>query len=115
MAKFFPEKNFIVVDLKGNRIWRGARTGVDEKIENLAFLRIQIEDIVDYFGKDEIDEIWITFPDPQPQDSREKKRLTFPGFLDKYKNFLKTGGKPGSILLPFLPYRHIGHHCLSSG
>lgn len=93
MAKFFPEKNFIGVDLKGNRIWRGARTGVDEKIENLAFLRIQIEDIVDYFGKDEIDEIWITFPDPQPQDSREKKRLTFPGFLTKYKNFLKTGGK----------------------
>lgn len=93
MAKFFPEKNFIGVDLKGNRIWRGARTGVDENIENLAFLRIQIEDIVDYFGQDEIDEIWITFPDPQPQDSREKKRLTFPGFLDKYKNFLKTGGK----------------------
>lgn len=93
MAKFFPEKNFIGVDLKGNRIWRGARTGVDENIENLAFLRIQIEDIVEYFGKDEIDEIWITFPDPQPQDSREKKRLTFPGFLDKYKNFLKTGGK----------------------
>ena len=93
MAKFFPEKNFIGVDLKGNRIWRGARTGVDEGIENLAFLRIQIEDIVEYFGKDEIDEIWITFPDPQPQDSREKKRLTFPGFLAKYKNFLKAGGK----------------------
>lgn len=93
MAKFFPEKNFIGIDLKGNRIWRGARTGVDENISNLAFLRIQIEDIVEYFGKDEVDEIWITFPDPQPQDSREKKRLTFPGFLNKYKNFLKPGGK----------------------
>jgi tRNA (guanine-N7-)-methyltransferase len=93
MAKFFPEKNFIGIDLKGNRIWRGARTGVDEHISNLAFLRIQIEDIVEYFGKDEVDEIWITFPDPQPQDSREKKRLTFPGFLNKYKNFLKPGGK----------------------
>lgn len=93
MAKFFPEKNFIGIDLKGNRIWRGARTGVDENISNLAFLRIQIEDIVEYFGKDEVDEIWITFPDPQPQDSREKKRLTFPGFLNKYKNFLKPGGR----------------------
>lgn len=93
MAKFFPEKNFIGVDLKGNRIWRGARTGVDEGIENLAFLRIQIEDIVEYFAEGEIDEIWITFPDPQPQDSREKKRLTFPGFLARYKKFLKPGGK----------------------
>jgi len=93
MAKFFPEKNFIGIDLKGNRIWRGARTGVDEHINNLAFLRIQIEDIVEYFDKDEVDEIWITFPDPQPQDSREKKRLTYPAFLNKYKTFLKPGGK----------------------
>jgi tRNA (guanine-N7-)-methyltransferase len=93
MAKFFPEKNFIGIDLKGNRLWRGARTGVDEKIDNLAFLRIQIEDIAEYFAENEVDEIWITFPDPQPQDSREKKRLTFPGFLDKYRKFLKPGGK----------------------
>jgi len=93
LAKMFPNKNFIGVDLKGNRIWRGARTGMDEGIGNLAFLRIQIEDIVDYFGANEVDEIWITFPDPQPQDSREKKRLTYPGFLNKYKSFLKPGGK----------------------
>ena len=93
LAKLFPGKNFIGIDLKGNRIWRGARTGIDESIENLAFLRIQIEDIVDYFGENEVDEIWITFPDPQPQDSREKKRLTYPGFLSKYKNFLKPEGK----------------------
>jgi tRNA (guanine-N7-)-methyltransferase len=93
LAKMFPDKNFIGVDLKGNRIWRGARTGVDEGIDNLAFLRIQIEDIVDFFGENEVDEIWITFPDPQPQDSREKKRLTYPGFLDRYRNFLKPGGK----------------------
>lgn len=93
LAKQFPEKNFIGIDLKGNRIWRGARTGMDEGIANLAFLRIQIEDITEFFGPDEIDEIWITFPDPQPQDSREKKRLTFPGFLDKYKSFLRPGGK----------------------
>ena len=93
MAQLFPEKNFIGIDLKGNRIWRGARTGVDEGIKNLAFLRIQIEDVMDYFGPGEVDEIWITFPDPHPQESREKKRLTFPGFLDKYKTFLKPGGK----------------------
>jgi len=93
LAKLFPEKNFVGVDLKGNRIWRGARTGVDEGITNLAFLRIQIEDILEYFSPGEIDEIWITFADPQPQESREKKRLTFPGFLDKYKILLKPGGK----------------------
>lgn len=93
LAKLFPEKNFIGVDLKGNRIWRGARTGVDEGIENLAFLRIQIEDILEFFAPSEIDEIWITFADPQPQESREKKRLTFPGFLEKYRVLLKPGGK----------------------
>lgn len=93
LARMFPKKNFIGVDLKGNRIWRGARTGIDEGIPNLAFLRIQIEDIADYFGPAEVDEIWITFPDPQPQDSREKKRLTYPAFLEKYKAFLKPGGK----------------------
>jgi tRNA (guanine-N7-)-methyltransferase len=93
MAKRFPEKNFIGIDLKGNRIWRGARTGVDEGIANLAFLRIQIEDITDYFDANEVEEIWITFPDPQPQDSREKKRLTYPGFLNKYRNFLVPDGK----------------------
>ncbi|MCY1549240.1 tRNA (guanine-N(7)-)-methyltransferase [compost metagenome] len=93
LAKLFPEKNFIGVDLKGNRIWRGARTGVDENINNLAFLRIQIEDILEYFAVGEIDEIWITFADPQPQESREKKRLTFPAFLEKYKILLRTGAK----------------------
>lgn len=93
LAKLFPEKNFIGIDLKGNRIWRGARTGVDEGISNLAFLRIQIEDLLDYFGEKEIDEIWITFADPQPQISREKKRLTSPNFLAKYKVLLADEGK----------------------
>lgn len=93
LAKLFPEKNFIGVDLKGNRIWRGAKTGVEEGISNLAFLRIQIEDLLDYFGEKEIDEIWITFADPQPQISRERKRLTSPFFLSKYKLLLRDGGK----------------------
>ena len=93
LADLFPDKNFIGIDYKGNRIWRGAKTAIEEGINNVAFLRIQIENLLDYFAEDEIDEIWITFPDPQPQDSREKKRLTFPAFLNRYKAVLKTGGK----------------------
>lgn len=93
LAKTFPNKNFIGIDLKGNRLWRGAKTALEEGIGNVAFLRIQIEHLLDYFGKSEIDEIWITFPDPQPQISREKKRLTAPGFLNKYKTVLSRGGK----------------------
>lgn len=93
LATLFPDKNFIGVDYKGNRIWRGAKTAIEEGIANVAFLRIQIENLLDYFGSDEIDEIWITFPDPQPQISREKKRLTFPAFLNRYKTVLKPGGK----------------------
>ncbi|WP_316830472.1 tRNA (guanosine(46)-N7)-methyltransferase TrmB [Pedobacter aquatilis] len=93
LARLFPEKNFIGVDYKGNRIWRGAKTAIEDGIDNVAFLRIQIENLLDFFGAGEIDEIWITFPDPQPQISREKKRLTFPAFLNKYKQILKKGGK----------------------
>ncbi|QQL49748.1 tRNA (guanosine(46)-N7)-methyltransferase TrmB [Mucilaginibacter ginkgonis] len=92
LAQLFPEKNFIGIDYKGNRIWRGAKTAVEENIPNVAFLRIQIENINEYFAQDEVDEIWITFPDPQPQISREKKRLTSPRFLNYYKQLLKPGG-----------------------
>lgn len=92
LAKLFPETNFIGIDYKGNRIWRGAKTALEEGIENVGFLRIQIETILEYFGEDEIAEIWITFPDPQPQDSREKKRLTNPVFLNRYKIILKKDG-----------------------
>jgi len=92
LAQLFPGKNFIGVDYKGNRIWRGAKTALEEGVDNVAFLRIQIENLLDYFAKGEIDEIWITFPDPQPQLSREKKRLTSPRFLEKYIEVLKPGG-----------------------
>lgn len=92
LAKLYPQKNFIGIDYKGNRIWRGAKTAIEESIPNVAFLRIQIENLLDYFSENEIDEIWITFPDPQPQISREKKRLTSPRFLEKYKSILKKGG-----------------------
>ena len=92
LATLFPEKNFIGIDYKGNRIWRGAKTALEDGIHNVGFLRIQIETILEYFELGEIDEIWITFPDPQPQESREKKRLTSPRFLEKYKTILKPGG-----------------------
>jgi tRNA (guanine-N7-)-methyltransferase len=92
LARKFPNINFIGVDFKGNRIWRGAKTAIEENIPNVAFLRIQIENILDYFTAGEVSEIWITFPDPQPQKSRIKKRLTFPAFLEKYKVILKEDG-----------------------
>jgi len=91
LARKFPGINFIGIDYKGNRIWRGAKTAIEENITNVAFLRIQIENLLDYFSENEISGIWITFPDPQPQVSREKKRLTSPRFLQKYKQILKKG------------------------
>ncbi|GAA4099676.1 tRNA (guanosine(46)-N7)-methyltransferase TrmB [Mucilaginibacter panaciglaebae] len=92
LARLFPDKNFIGIDYKGNRIWRGAKTAIEDGVNNVAFLRIQIENLLDYFAPGEVDEIWITFPDPQPQLSREKKRLTSPRFLEKYKVLLRPGG-----------------------
>lgn len=92
LAKLFPERNFIGVDYKGARIWRGAKTALEEGIANVAFLRIQIETILEYFKRGEVAEIWITFPDPQPQKSREKKRLTHPEFLARYRQIMAPGG-----------------------
>lgn len=92
LAKYFPTKNFIGIDIKGARIWRGAKSGIEENITNMAFLRIEIEHLADYFSEQEVDEIWITFPDPQPQISREKKRLTYIRFLEMYKKVLKPNG-----------------------
>jgi tRNA (guanine-N7-)-methyltransferase len=92
LARLFPDKNFIGIDYKGNRIWRGAKTAIEDGISNVAFLRIQIENILDYFDENEVSDIWITFPDPQPQISREKKRLTSPRFLQKYKIIFNDQG-----------------------
>jgi tRNA (guanine-N7-)-methyltransferase len=92
LAQMFPGKNFIGIDYKGNRIWRGAKTALEDGVNNVAFLRMQIENLVDYFDPNEVDEIWITFPDPQPQLSREKKRLTSSRFLNMYQIMLKPGG-----------------------
>lgn len=92
LAKAFPEKNFIGVDIKGHRMWVGAKQAIDGGLKNAAFLRTQIEKIEDYFLPNEVGEIWITFPDPQPREGHAKKRLTAPRFLELYKNILMKGG-----------------------
>ena len=92
LGKMFPEKNFIGVDLKGNRIWVGAKKALENNLNNVAFLRTQIDKIADYFAKNEVSEIWITFPDPQLRNSKAKKRLTHPKFLRSYQQFLIPGG-----------------------
>jgi tRNA (guanine-N7-)-methyltransferase len=85
-----PDKNFIGVDIKGARLWKGAKTARDKKLANVAFLRTNIEIINQFFGQDEVDEIWLTFPDPQMKKTR--KRLTSAFFLNKYRQFLKKEG-----------------------
>lgn len=92
LGRLYANKNFIGIDLKGNRIWKGAKTALDEKLLNVAFIRSQIEQVDEYFNKNEIDEIWITFPDPQLRESKAKKRLTHPRFLRIYQNILKQQG-----------------------
>ncbi len=92
LAERYPEKNFIGVDIKGNRIHTGAKTAVDNKMNNVAFVRTRIDFIEACFGANEIDEIWITFPDPQPQKTRERKRLTNMMFINRYKKIMKEGG-----------------------
>lgn len=85
-------KNFLGIDIKGARMWVGAKKALEEGLNNVAFLRTRIEFIKYFFADNEVDEIWITFPDPQLKDRREKKRLTHPRFLDMYKQLLKPGG-----------------------
>lgn len=92
LAQKFPEKNFVGVDIKGARFWRGAKTALENEISNAGFLRTQIELIDLAFDKHEVDEIWITFPDPQIKYKRTKHRLTNPDFFDKYRKILKPGG-----------------------
>ncbi|MDR0227693.1 MAG: tRNA (guanosine(46)-N7)-methyltransferase TrmB [Flavobacteriaceae bacterium] len=92
LAKRFPEKNFIGIDIKGARFWRGAKTAVESGINNVAFLRTQIELIEYAFAQGEVSEIWITFPDPQIKYKRTKHRLTNSEFLKRYKNILTADG-----------------------
>ena len=92
LAQQYPQKNFIGVDIKGARFWRGAKTALEEKVPNAAFLRCQIELIDMIFASNEVAEIWITFPDPQIKYKRTKHRLTNADFLEKYKKILAPDG-----------------------
>lgn len=93
LGRLFPDRNLIGVDIKGNRIWVGARKALEESLSNVRFLRAQIEQLTDFFAPQEVAEIWITFPDPQLRFSKAKKRLTHPRFLRLYQKILSPGGR----------------------
>ncbi|MFN3996569.1 tRNA (guanosine(46)-N7)-methyltransferase TrmB [Algoriphagus sp.] len=92
LGREYPNKNFIGVDIKGSRIWKGSSTATAEGITNVAFLRTQIQNLDQFFAEGEISELWITFPDPFPRDGDEKRRLTSPRFLDMYHSMVKSTG-----------------------
>lgn len=93
LARNYPQNNFLGLDIKGARIWTGAKTAQQEGLLNVAFLRTRIDFINSFFTRNEVDEIWITFPDPQEKRRRQKKRLPGAHFLNMYRAFLKDGGK----------------------
>jgi len=92
LAKKYPNKNFLGLDVKGARMWQGATQAIEQNLDNVAFLRTRIEFIEWCFASDEVDEIWITFPDPQIKKKRAKNRLTHPVFLERYSNILHQDG-----------------------
>ncbi len=92
MAALFPERNFVGVDMKGDRIWKGSTWAVERKLKNVGFLRTQMLNIENFFDAQELDEIWLTFPDPRPKKRDVKRRLTSPRFMEMYKRLLKPGG-----------------------
>lgn len=92
LARQYPSRNFIGVDIKGARLWRGAKNAIAENLDNAAFLRTRIEVIAAFFEQGEVDEIWITFPDPFLKKGKENRRLTAPRFLRQYRYMLRPGG-----------------------
>lgn len=92
MARMCPDKNFLGLDIKGARIWKGSSLAEEEDLHNVGFLRTFIENLEENFAEGEVDEIWVTFPDPRPRDRDIKRRLTSPRFLDLYAKILKPGG-----------------------
>lgn len=91
LAGRFPERNYIGVDVKGDRLWKGSSMAVEASLTNVGFLRTQIVDIESFFTPGEVDEIWLTFPDPRPKKRDVKRRLTSPRFMDSFKKILKPG------------------------
>ena len=92
LAKNYANKNFIGIDIKGNRLWNGAKYALQNKMTNVAFVKTRIDFITNLFGPDEVSEIWITFPDPQKPKNRARKRLTGEMFLERYRRLMKKGG-----------------------
>lgn len=92
LARIHPDRNFIGVDIKGDRLWAGSSQATEENLANVCFLRAQIQQIDDFFEENEVQSVWITFPDPRPKDRDIKRRLTSPRYLAHYKNMLKPGG-----------------------
>lgn len=92
LAKLYPAQNFIGIDIKGDRLWQGSIVATEGNLTNVAFLRGLVHDLGDYFAKDEVSEIWLTFPDPRPKNKDERRRLTSKRFIDLYKEILKQGG-----------------------
>jgi tRNA (guanine-N7-)-methyltransferase len=92
LGEQYPDRNFIGVDIKGARLWRGGKTALEKEMKNVAFLRTQIDHLFDYFEPGEVKEIWITFPDPYPEKRNIKRRLTSPKYLEVYKQVLQPGG-----------------------
>ena len=103
LARKYPNRNFVGVDIKGHRFWRGAKTAKEESLPNVAFLRTRLEFINKYFDTDEVSEIWLTFSDPQPKDEKGTKRITSSVYIEIYKKILKPGSfinvKTDSVLL----------------
>lgn len=92
LAERFPNKSFIGIDIKGDRIWKGSQYAIENGLQNVAFLRTNIFFLCDFFEKGEVDEIWLTFPDPRPRDRDEKHRLTNKDYLDRYRYILRKEG-----------------------
>lgn len=92
LAEVYPDKNFIGIDMKGDRLWFGSNIALNHKLKNVAFLRCHIQNLEKYFAENEISEIWIIHPDPRPKKRDAKRRLTYPRFLELYKSLLKEDG-----------------------
>ncbi len=92
LARINPDSNFLGVDVKGDRLWVGATKALEEGLNNVAFLRAQVENIETFLGENEVSSIWITFPDPRPKDRDIKRRLTSPRFLEYYKKLIRPDG-----------------------
>ena len=92
LAKLFPNRNYVGIDIKGDRIWKGSTLAVEQNLSNIGFLRTDILNVESFFDDKEVDEIWITFPDPRPKKRDIKRRLTGNRFIDLYKRVLRPGG-----------------------